>query len=47
MALVVFFLLLALIFGGAGLFIESLKWCLIVALVLLVLGAITGRRSRL
>jgi len=44
MALVVFLLLLALVFGGAGLFIESLKWALIVALVLLVASAFTGRR---
>jgi len=44
MALVVFLLLLALVFGGAGLFIEGLKWALIIALVLLIAGAISGSR---
>ncbi len=43
-ALVVFLLLLALIFGGAGLFVASLKWALIVALALVIAGAVTGRR---
>lgn len=46
MALVVFLLLLALIFGGAGLFVESLKWALIIALALLVASAVMGTRSR-
>ncbi len=44
MALVVFLVLLALVFGGAGLFVESLKWALIVALALLIASALTGRR---
>lgn len=44
MALVVFLLLLALLFGGAGIFVASLKWLLIVALVLVVASALTGRR---
>jgi hypothetical protein len=44
MALVVFLLLLALVFGGAGLFIEGLKWALIIALVLLVASFISGTR---
>ena len=44
MALVVFLLLLAIIFGGAGLLVESLKWLLIVALALLIASAVTGRR---
>jgi len=43
-ALVVFLLLLALLIGGAGLFVASLKWLLIVALVLVVASALTGRR---
>jgi len=43
---VVVLLILALLFGGAGLFIEGLKWALIVALVLVVLGAVSGRRTR-
>lgn len=44
MALVVFLLLLALVFGGAGLFVEGLKWCLIIALVLLVASAVSHSR---
>ncbi|MDQ3305942.1 MAG: hypothetical protein M3535_08190 [Actinomycetota bacterium] len=46
MGLVVVLLILALIFGGLGLFLEGLKWLLIIALVLLVVGAITGSRFR-
>ena len=34
----------ALLFGGLGLFIEGLKWLLIIALVMLLVGAITGSR---
>jgi hypothetical protein len=46
MGLVLLLLLLALLFGGLGLFVEGLKWLLIIALVLLVVGAITGYRGR-
>ena len=46
MALVLILLLLALLFGGIGLFVEGLKWVLIIALVLLVVGALTGYRGR-
>lgn len=46
MALVALLLLLALLFGGVGLFVEGLKWALIVALVLVVAGALTGSRAR-
>ena len=46
MGLVVLLLVLALIFGGVGLFVEGLKWVLIIALVLLILGAFTGYRGR-
>lgn len=46
MGLVVLLLLLALLFGGLGLFIEGLKWALIVALVLVVVSAFTGYRGR-
>jgi hypothetical protein len=45
-ALVVVLLLLALVFGGIGLFVEGLKWVLIIALVLVVLGAVSGYRGR-
>ena len=46
MGLVIVLLILALIFGGAGLFVEGLKWLLIIALVLLIVGAFTGYRGR-
>ncbi len=46
MGLVVLLLVLALLFGGVGLFVEGLKWALIVALVLLLVGAFTGYRGR-
>jgi hypothetical protein len=39
-------LILALIFGGVGLFVEALRWVLIIAVVLLILGALTGWRGR-
>ena len=44
--LVVLLLLLALIFGGVGLFVEGLKWVLIIALVLLVASFFMGARGR-
>ena len=46
MGLVLLLLLLALLFGGVGLFVEGLKWALVIALVLLVVGAVTGARGR-
>lgn len=49
MGVVVVLLVLALVFGGLGLFIEGLKWALIVALVLVVISALSGfsgRRTR-
>jgi CHASE2 domain-containing sensor protein len=46
MGLVVLLLVLALLFGGVGLFVEGLKWALIIALALLVVGALTGYRGR-
>ncbi len=46
MALVLVLLLLALLFGGVGLFVEGLKWVLIIALVLLLAGLVTGYRGR-
>lgn len=46
MSAVVILLILALLFGGAGLFVEGLKWALIVALVLVVAGMFSGRRAR-
>ena len=46
MGLVALLLILALIFGGLGLFIEGLKWLLIIALVLFVVSFFAGGRSR-
>ena len=46
MGIVVLLLVLALLFGGVGLFVEGLKWVLIIALALLVIGAFTGYRGR-
>jgi hypothetical protein len=46
MGLVVLLLLLALLFGGVGLFAEGLKWLLVIALVLLVASFFTGYRGR-
>lgn len=43
---VVIILLLALLFGGVGLLVEGLKWLLIIALVLFVVGALTGWTGR-
>jgi hypothetical protein len=44
MGLVVLLLILALLFGGLGLFVEGLKWLLIIALVMLVVSLFTGSR---
>lgn len=43
---VVAILLLALLLGGFGLFVEAARWLLIIALVLFVVGAIFGFRGR-
>ncbi|MBA2752119.1 MAG: hypothetical protein H0U41_07795 [Actinobacteria bacterium] len=42
MGLVVLLLVLALLFGGVGLFIEGLKWLLVIAVVLLIASVISG-----
>ncbi len=39
-------LILALLLGGVGLFVEALRWLLIIAIVLLLIGAFTGWRGR-
>ncbi|CAN5354911.1 MAG: hypothetical protein ACR2JP_10015 [Acidimicrobiia bacterium] len=39
-------LILALLLGGVGLFVTALRWLLIVALVLFLIGAVTGWRGR-
>ncbi len=45
MGLVAALLILALVVGGVGLFVEGLKWLLIIALVLLIVGALSGFRA--
>jgi hypothetical protein len=47
MGIAVLILLLALVAGGVGLFVEALRWLLIVGLVLLIWSAVLGRRSRI
>ncbi len=44
MWLVILLLILALIFGGIGLFVEALRWILIIALILLLVGIVFGFR---
>jgi hypothetical protein len=39
-------LILALVLGGVGLFVEALRWVLIVAVILLIVSAVTGYRGR-
>lgn len=46
MGLAVALIILALILGGVGLAVEALRWILIIAVVLFIWGALTGRRSR-
>lgn len=46
MSLAIVILILALLLGGVGLFVEALRWVLIIALVLLIVSFLTGRRAR-
>jgi hypothetical protein len=46
MSVVLLLLVLALLFGGAGLFVAGLKWMLIIALALIIAGALTGNTHR-
>lgn len=46
MGLVVLLLILALLFGGVGLFVEGLKWALIIAVALVIASFFTGYRGR-
>lgn len=46
MGMVAVILILALLLGGVGLFVEALRWVLIIALVLFVLGAGMGWSRR-
>ncbi len=43
---VIILLVLALLIGGVALFIEGLKWLLIIAVVLVVFSLLTGYRGR-
>lgn len=43
---VILLLILALIFGGIGLFVEALRWILIIALILVLVGIVLGVMSR-
>lgn len=46
MGIVVLLLVLAVLSGAAGLVVSGLKWLLIIAVVLLAIGAFTGYRTR-
>jgi hypothetical protein len=46
MGIAIVLLILALLIGGVGLFVEALQWLLVIALVLLVVGAVAGYRGR-
>jgi len=46
MWLVILLLILALIFGGIGLFVEALRWILIIALILVLVGIVLGVMGR-
>lgn len=46
MTAVLLIVLLALLLGGVGLAVEALRWLLIIALVLLLVGALQGYRGR-
>jgi hypothetical protein len=39
-------LLIALVLGGVGLFVDALQWVLVIALILLLVSAFTGWRGR-
>jgi ABC-type multidrug transport system permease subunit len=46
MGLAIVLLILALIFGVVGFIVEALQWIIVIALVLLVVSAVTGGRAR-
>ncbi len=46
MGLVAVLLILALLLGGVGLFVEALRWVLIIALILFIVGAAMGWSRR-
>jgi hypothetical protein len=42
MTLLVILLLLALVFGGIGLFVEAAAWALVIAVALVIAGLVVG-----
>ena len=44
--MILLLLLLALLLGGVGLFVEALRWVLIIAVVLFIVSAVTGWSRR-
>jgi hypothetical protein len=38
-------LVLAIVLGGVGLFVEALRWLIIIGLILLAISLFTGRRT--
>ena len=46
MGLVLLLLVLALVFGGAGLLVEGLKWALVIALALVIASAFSRFGTR-
>jgi hypothetical protein len=46
MGLAILLLILAIVFGVVGLVVEALQWIIVIALVLLVVSAVTGGRAR-
>jgi hypothetical protein len=45
MSLVILLLLVAVLFGGVGLFVEGLKWALVIALALFLVSLISYPRG--
>lgn len=43
MGLMVLLLILALLLGGVGLFVEALRWLLIIAVIVAIVGIVAGR----
>lgn len=46
MSLLVILIVLAVIFGGIGLFVAAAKWALIIAVIFLIAGLISGFTGR-
>lgn len=46
MGLVIVLLVLALLIGGTGLLVEGLLWLLVIAGLLVIVGAVLGYRGR-